>query len=265
MNHSLSRKLSEGATCFLVKVGLTDPQACEVAALTGPDAIWLDREHCVGGWDGLYTQILAANRRGADVVVRVPRGSYSDLVIPYEMGAGAVMVPRVTSVEEAESLVQQAKFHPVGQRPLDGGNTDGDFAQLPPDEYLARASATTLLVLQLESPEAVANAEAIAAVPGVDGIFFGPGDFAQAAGIPGQLGHRLVIEARQRVADAAIAAGIVAGTVSGGSTVAALVAQGYRLIAIAADVVAMAAGLKDAVGAAKLATADTGTTSSFAR
>jgi len=252
MNFSLAGKLRSGATCFLVKVGLTDPQACEVAALAGPDAIWLDREHCVGGWDGLYTQILAANRRGADTIVRVPRGSYSDLVIPYEMGAGAVMVPRVSTAEEAEHLVQQAKFHPIGQRPLDGGNTDGDFAQLPFDDYMARA-AETLLVLQLESPEAVANAGAIAATPGVDAIFFGPGDFAQAAGIPGQLDHPQVAEARQRVAEVAHIAGIVAGTVTGGTSVSALASQGYRLIAVAADVVAMAQGLRAAVNAAQLA------------
>lgn len=254
MDFGLARKLRNGDTCFTIKVGMTDPQVCEVAAMCGPDAIWLDREHCVGGGEGLYTQILAANRRGADVIVRVPRGSYSDLVIPFEMGAGAVMVPRVTTAEEAAGLVQQAKFHPVGQRPLDGGNVDGDFAQLPYADYFARTHASTLLVVQLESPEAVANADAIATVPGIDAIFFGPGDFAQAAGIPGQLDHQLVAEAQQRVADAAGAAGIVAGTVNhGATTLETLLGQGYRLINIGADVIALATGLRAKVEAARAA------------
>ncbi|MGD7704929.1 HpcH/HpaI aldolase family protein [Microlunatus sp. Y2014] len=241
MLNRLARTLRGGGICLTVKVGLTDPQACEVAALCGVDAVWLDREHCVGGWGGLYSQVLAANRRSADTIVRVPRGSYSDLVIPYEMGAGAIMVPRVTTAAEAEDLVQRTKFHPVGQRPLDGGNTDGDFAQLPFHDYMTRAHESTLLVLQLESPEAVANADTIAAVPGVDAIFFGPGDFAQAAGIPGDLGHRLVGEAQQRVAEAAQRAEITAGTVCHGATsVAELGHQGYRLINVGADVVALA-------------------------
>lgn len=233
----LAERLRSGEVCFTVKLNLSDPQVCEIAAMSGADAVWLDREHCVGDWAGLYHQILATNRRNADVVVRVPRGSYSDIAKPYEMGAGAVMVPQVNSLSDAAEVVRQAKFAPVGLRALDGGNSDGDFGGMSVDDYLAASARDTVLILQLESPEAVAQADDIAALPGVDVVFFGPGDYSQAAGITGRLADPQVKQAQRAVAEAARRAGIVAGTVMHADTsVEELVGQGYRLINAGADV-----------------------------
>lgn len=236
MPSSLAQQLRAGEIAFTIKVNLSDPQVCEIVGLAGADAVWLDREHCVGDWPGLYHQILAARRRDTEAIVRVPRGSYSDIVKPYELGATAVMVPQIADVEDAAAVVSQAKFAPVGERALDGGNSDGDFGRLAFSDYMRRAARDTLLILQLESPAAVAQADRIAALDGVDVVFFGPGDFAQRAGIPGQFGHADVLAAQESVAVAARNNGIVAGTVlHPGTDLESLVAQGYTLINVTAD------------------------------
>lgn len=256
MASSLAQHLRSGEIAFTVKMNLPDPQACEIAGLAGADAVWLDREHCVGDWAGLYHQILAARRRDTDAIVRVPRGSYSDIVKPYEMGAGAVMVPQVADLDDAAAVVAQAKFAPVGERALDGGNSDGDFGQLSCTEYLARAARDTVLILQLESPAAVEQADRIAALVGVDVVYFGPGDFAQKAGIPGQYGHAEVLAAQDAVATAARNNGIVAGTVlHPGTTLESLVTQGFTLINVAADGGELRRALRDRLAEARQAAA----------
>lgn len=248
----LADRIRAGETCLTVKLNLSDPQCCEIAGLAGADAVWLDREHCLGGWSELYHQVLAARRRGCEAIVRVPRGSYSDLVKPYELGASALMVPQVADLADAREVVAQTRFHPIGRRALDGGNSDGDFGQLGTDDYLASAARETLLVLQLESPGAVADAEAIAALPGVDVVFFGPGDFAQAIGAPGRLDHPDVAAAQRAVAAAARAADKHAGTVlHPGTSLSELRRQGYTLVNVAADVIELGAALRRRISAAR--------------
>ncbi|MBZ2198997.1 HpcH/HpaI aldolase family protein [Occultella gossypii] len=252
MLSSLAQHLRAGELALTIKVNLSDPQVCEIAALAGADAVWLDREHCVGDWPGLYHQILAARRRDTEAIVRVPRGSYSDIVKPYELGASAVMVPQIADLNDAAAVVAQAKFAPVGERALDGGNSDGDFGRLAFGDYMERAERDTLLILQLESPAAVEQADRIAALAGVDVVFFGPGDFAQKAGIPGQFGHADVLAAQEAVADAARNNGIVAGTVlHPGTSVESLVTQGFTLINVAADGGELRKALSNRIAAAR--------------
>src|SRR5258706_16476058 len=86
---------------------------------------------------------------------------------------------------------------------MDGGNIDGQFCQVPLAEYMQHANTERLLVLQIESPEALERVEAIAAVPGFDMLLFGPGDFSCRIGKSGQLDAPEVIAARKRVAAAA--------------------------------------------------------------
>ena len=77
------------------------------------------------------------------------------------------------------------RFHPLGRRAVDGGNPDGRYCQIPVDEYMAHSNSERLLIFQIESPEALENVEAIAAVPGYEMLLFGPGDFSHLIGKPG--------------------------------------------------------------------------------
>jgi len=123
-------RLRAGSVVNSFKFNLSCPRTIEIAALLGFDCAWLDREHTPTDLATLETQILAARSSGLDVLVRVPRGSYSDLVHPLELDASGIMVPHVMSAEDARTIARMTRFHPIGRRPLDGGNRDGAYCLL---------------------------------------------------------------------------------------------------------------------------------------
>jgi 4-hydroxy-2-oxoheptanedioate aldolase len=229
--------LREGHLPKTVKINLSEPRVVEIAGLCGADAVWLCTEHVPNDWIGLENQIRAARLHNMDSLVRVARGSYSDYIRPFEADATGIIVPHVANEAEARQIVDWVRFQPIGRRPLDGGNTDGQFCLLPMEEYLRHSNQERIVILQIESPEALEQVEKIAAVPGFDGILFGPGDFSHRIGKPGQMDHPAVVAARKRVAAAArkngkfpMAAGLIA-------PFADLVAEGYQVFNAGADVV----------------------------
>jgi 4-hydroxy-2-oxoheptanedioate aldolase len=132
-----------------------------------------------------------------------------------EAGAQGIMYPRCESAEEAAEVVRWAKFAPEGERGIDGANGDAPYCFAPIPQYIKLANEHTLVVVQIESPAAVDNADAIARVPGVDVLMIGPADLSILAGVPFQLSHPIIKDAYQRVAAAAKAAGKWWGTTSG--------------------------------------------------
>jgi 4-hydroxy-2-oxoheptanedioate aldolase len=174
-----------------------------------------------------------------DTIVRVEKGSYSDYVKPFEADATAIMVPHVKTAEEARHIVEMTRFHPLGRRAVDGGNVDGRYCQIPTTDYMAHSNSERLLIFQIESPEALENVEAIAAVPGYEVLLFGPGDFSHLIGKAGQLDAPEVVAARKRVAAAAkkhgkhmMAPGMIAPR-------PVLEAEGFRIFTLGADVLGL--------------------------
>lgn len=237
-------KLRAGEVAYCTKLNLADSRAAEIAALSGFDCIWTDMEHVPNDWNAIEKQILAAKAYGVDSVVRVARGSYSDHVRPLEMDATGIMVPHIMSLEDAKAVVRQTKFHPVGMRPVDGGNADGAFCLLELQDYLEQANRERFNILQIEDVEPLDELEAIIALPGLDMIFFGPGDFSQSIGAPGQMDHPLIHETRKRIGELAQKHGKYAGTVGGVANADQLISLGYRFISIGADVVGLSTYFK---------------------
>jgi 4-hydroxy-2-oxoheptanedioate aldolase len=236
--------LREGQLPTTLKINLSDPRVTEIAGFCGVDAVWLCTEHVPNDWLGLENQIRAARVHNIDTLVRVGRGSYSDYIRPFEADATGIIVPHVASEAEARQIVDWVRFYPIGKRALDGGNTDGQFCLVPIDQYIEHSNRERIVVFQIESPEALEQVEKIAAVPGFDGILFGPGDFSHRIGKVGQLDAPEVVAARKRVAEAARKNGKFAMTAGLIAPFADLVAEGYRVINIGADVVALTAYVK---------------------
>ena len=230
------RKLRAGevVSCFNVHF---DAQSAEIAAMAGFDCLWLDQEHMAKDWSIVQAQIWAAKNYDTDAMVRVPRGSYSDYIKPLEMDAAGIMVPHIMSLEDAKRVVNMTRFHPVGRRPLDGGNTDGAYAQIPYSEYVKEANEQRFVMVQIEDPEPLEELDAIASLEGIDILFFGPADFSQGIGAPGQWDHPKLLEARKRVAEAAVKHGKFAGIPASPDTMDEMIALGYRFLAIGADVI----------------------------
>lgn len=231
-------RAGEVATCF--KQNLADARATEIAARAGFDCVWLDQEHVGNDLSAIEAGVWAAKAHGVDVMVRVPRGSYSDLVRPLELDAAGIMVPHVMSAADASEVVWRTRFHPVGRRPVDGGNADGGYGTIELADYLAQANQHRFVVVQIEDPEPLDELEGIAALPGIDMLFFGPGDFSQGIGAPGVWDHPDLREARRRVAEVATQHGKFAGTVGSPASAAELVELGYRFLSLGADVVGLA-------------------------
>lgn len=243
------RKLRAGQPAFCTKTNFGDPRIVEIMGLAGFDCCWLCHEHVPGDWMAMLAQINAAKLHDMDTVVRVGKGSYSDFIRPLEGDATAIMVPHLMSAAEAREVVRTTKFHPLGRRPVDGGNSDGAYCMIPPADYMAQANRERFVVCQIEDPEPMAEIEKIAATPGLDMLFFGPGDYSHALGIPGQYDHPDVVAARRRMADACRNAGVFAGTVASLATVPQLLDEGFRFLNVGSDVGLLTKGWRESVQA----------------
>ncbi|GAB3907924.1 4-hydroxy-2-oxoheptanedioate aldolase [Larkinella knui] len=231
------KKLRAGeiASCF--KINFADGQASELAAMLGFDCLWLDQEHLAQNWSVINAHVWAAKAHNVDVMVRVPRGSYSDYVKPLELDATGILVPHIMSAQDARNVVQMTRFHPVGRRAIDGGSADGSYTNLDFNEYLRQANEQRFVIVQIEDPEPLEELDEIASIEGVDGLFFGPGDFSQAIGAPGEWHHPRLVEARKRVAEAANRHGKIAATTGSVDRLAEFVGMGYRFVSVGADVI----------------------------
>jgi 4-hydroxy-2-oxoheptanedioate aldolase len=149
------------------------------------------------------------------------------------------MVPHIMSLADAQAVVRMTRFHPVGRRPVDGGNADGAYCGIDFGEYLKQANEQRFVAVQIEDPEPLAELDAIAALPGIDMLFFGPGDFSHGIGAPGVWNHPRLLDARRRVAEAAMAHGKCAGTVASAANLDELIALGYTFLSVGADVVGL--------------------------
>jgi 4-hydroxy-2-oxoheptanedioate aldolase len=149
----------------------------------------------------------AARVGDADIVARPAKGEFMRMARMLEAGATGIMYPRCDSPEEAREVVKWAKFAPLGKRGFDGSGPDVPYLMTPMPRYLREANEQTFVMIQLEEPHAVEQAEAIAAVPGVDMLMLGPGDFTVLTGIPGEFAHPTVEQAIERIARAAKNAG----------------------------------------------------------
>lgn len=232
-------KLRAGKIAGCVKLNLGDPRVADIAAASGVDCLWVDLEHVANDLREIENQIRAAKAYDVDTMVRVPRGSYSDLVYPLEMDATGIMVPHVMSAEDARKVAWQTRFHPIGRRPLDGGNADGAYCTIPAAEYVRQANQERFVVVQIEDPEPLAELDEIAQVPGIDVLLFGPGDFSHAIGRVGQLDDPQVVDAERRVAEAARRHGKFAGAVATLDSLPRKIQMGFRMLNVGADVLAL--------------------------
>jgi 4-hydroxy-2-oxoheptanedioate aldolase len=246
MRHSrIKAKLRRGELAMLVTCHFIDPSIYEMTSLMGFDGIWLDLEHHTTSAETANELMRAARVGASDVIVRPAKGEFLRMGRLLEAGAQGVMYPRCETADEAAEVVRWAKFAPQGQRGIDGANPDNPYCFMPMAPYLTAANEHTLMMVQIESPGAVDQAEAIARVPGVDVLFVGPGDLSVLAGVPFQFNHPIVEDALRRVADAAKRAGKWWGTPCFSPEHGRkLLDMGARLIAHGADIILLKQGFE---------------------
>lgn len=191
-------------------INLGSPVSTEICALAGFDWLLIDLEHGSGSQADLLGQLQAVARTGTTPIVRVELPARTPVSRALDPGAGGIMFPRITSAEEAAEAVSYLRFPPDGVRGVAVQNRTGRFGQVGIAD-LARLDDDLLGVVQVETLGALADIRGIAAVPGVDVLFVGPGDLSYALGCPGRLDDPRYREALEAVLAACRAEGCAAG------------------------------------------------------
>jgi len=176
-----------------VGVGLRQARTVDVAAAMktcGFDWLFIDLEHNSMSLDTAVQIAMAANGAGIAPLVRIPAGRYDMATRALDGGAWGIVVPHIDTAEEAREAVARLKYPPLGHRSIAGTMPQFDFEPRPLAEATAAVNAGLLLVAMLETPRAIANAEAIAAVPGIDALHVGANDLCMEMGIPGDFLNR---------------------------------------------------------------------------
>jgi 4-hydroxy-2-oxoheptanedioate aldolase len=169
-------KIREGRFTHMASLGHVIPSFLKQAAHFGYDGIWLDLEHRCMDEREVQMMLAYAHSADIDIMVRPPTLEKTRLYRYMEDGASGVMIPHCSTPEKAKMIVESVKYPPVGDRGLDGAGFDTDFMLDGGDDYIEAANRETFVVCQIETVEAVHNADAIAAVDGVDVLFIGPAD-----------------------------------------------------------------------------------------
>jgi 4-hydroxy-2-oxoheptanedioate aldolase len=242
----IKAKLKRNEPVLLTTLHLTDPSMYELASLMGFDGIWMDLEHHGYSLETAMTLMRAARVGGADILARPAKGEFMRLGRMLEAGAQGIMYPRCDDAAEAKQVVTWAKFAPLGRRGFDSANPDNPYCTLPLADYIRAANEQTFVVIQIEDDHAVGDAKAIAAVEGVDALFFGPADFTVIGGIPGKFDHPRVQEAMRTIAEAARQTGKHWGMPAFSPEHAKqLMDMGARFLAHGADIIMVKNGLEE--------------------
>ena len=241
----IKRKLKDGKPALLTQLHLTDASIFEMVSVMGFDGIWMDLEHHSYSLETAGNFIRATRVGSADILARTAKGEFMRMGRLLEMGAQGIMYPRCSNASEAAEVVRWAKFAPLGERGFDGAGADAFYTGIPMDEYVRDANEETFVVIQLEDPKAIEQAEAIAAVEGVDVIMLGPADFSVLSGIPGQFDHPSIEKSLNKIAQAAANTGKYwASTAADANSAKELLQRGAGMILHNADICIVKKGLE---------------------
>jgi 4-hydroxy-2-oxoheptanedioate aldolase len=235
----------EFLTGFWLNLG--SPLTAEMAGLAGFDWVLLDHEHGAGGEETMLHQLQAVAATPATCLVRIAANEAPRFKRALDAGAAGVMVPYVSTADEARAAVNAMRYPPRGMRGVAKLTRASSFGANF-DAYFAHAHEWLVTLTQIETADAVANAPAIAAVDGVDVLFVGPMDLTTSMGIPGQYGDQRFHDALARVATAAKGAGKAVGILLLDPANLGLVRElGYTVVALGSDGGAVVSGLKQSL------------------
>jgi 4-hydroxy-2-oxoheptanedioate aldolase len=196
-----------------IGIWCTIPGSDNAEALAGCGFDWMliDTEHSTVGLDTVKAMLQGAAPYPTQAVVRPGWNDAVEIKRILDAGAMSILVPYVQNAEEAARAVSAVRYPPHGTRGVAGITRASRYGTV--DHYTARADNEICLLVQVETAEALRNIEAIAAVPGVDGIFVGPADLAASMGFPGNPGaaevRAAILDAIRRIRAAGKPAGIL--------------------------------------------------------
>ncbi len=228
------KNLEAGKRCPGLWLSLCSPTVTEIAAQSGADWILIDMEHAPNDLSMMADQLRAACGGGAEPVVRPP---FAEQVVTkrlLDIGARTLMFPMIQNADMAAEAVSWTRYPPAGVRGHSGTIRANGYGRRT--NYLETYEEEICVIVQVETPEAIDNIPAIAAVKGVDAIFIGPGDLASSMGHVGNVGHHDVQAEIRRAVASVHAATKPAGILGYGEEAARRYhAGGVEFVAVAGD------------------------------
>jgi len=210
--NKLKRLLQSGGTAVGTMVcDSRSPALAQALAVAGFDWFILDGEHGSYSLETVSDMLVMARLAGIPPLVRVAHDDYPHVAQILDAGAVGIMVPRVRSAAQVEQVLRFMKYPPVGDRGMNAARTNTLYHGMKVAEYSDRANAETMLIVQIETREAVEQIDAILALPGVDAVLMGPTDLSMSLGVRDP-SHAKVDEYTQKVVEAAKRAGKPSGT-----------------------------------------------------
>lgn len=248
--NTLKAMLRDGKIPIGITVTLDSSSAAEAMAYAGFDYVVLDMEHYPIDIETIHQMVQATRGTNTAPIVRVAWNEHWLIKVALDTGAYGVMVPQVSTKEEALAAVCAAKYAPEGCRGFEPFYASLRWGMSVP-EYVAAANREVAVIIQIESPQAVENVNEILSVPGIDLVLPGPGDLAVAMGGLDRIGTPEHTAALQKVLDACKRAGVPVGVLA--TTPEAIrrgLAAGYDAVMVGSDFGLLVGGAKQIVTSA---------------
>jgi 4-hydroxy-2-oxoheptanedioate aldolase len=224
-------KIQAGETAYGVFVNVSNPSLVEIVGHLGFDFALIDAEHGPMGLESCEEMIRAADAANTTPLVRIAMNIQQNILRFLDMGALGVQLPMLNNKADVENVVRSVKYRPEGGRGLAGVRANNWGLAGPLGEYVQEANRETLVIVQIETLDAVENLKEILTVPNIDVVFIGPTDLSQAMGYPGQMKHPEVQGLIDRLVKEIHAAGKATGTVAyDAETLKLRKEQGFKFI-----------------------------------
>lgn len=247
----LRDRILAGETLFGLFLDLGSPIAAELASRAGYDWLVIDLEHGAATEADLLLLLHAVEAGGAAALVRPQSGERLRIGRALDMGARGIVIPRLNSADEAREAVTFLRYPPEGGRGVALRARGADLGAITHDR-VGEVNRRIVGLVQIESPGALADADAIAAIDGVDVLFVGPADLSHSLGVPGRFTDPAYQDALRTVVAACQAHGKAAGILLYDTTaVAAHLELGFKFMGIGADAAFVADGAARALAAVR--------------
>ncbi len=229
----LKEKLKRGEVAIGAAITIPNPDVAEILANLGFDWLFIDMEHAPIDVKDVQMILQAIEYTNVTPIVRVP---WNDPVIikrVLDLGAMGIIVPWVNTKDEAIKAVSACKYPPKGIRGC--GPRRAALYGLKLKEYLAKADEEILVIVQIETKEAVNNLKEILTVEDLDATFVGPMDLSASYGLLGQPNHPKIKEIIRYIAECHRGTGVIPGIASSPTNVEEHIKLGYKLINVTSD------------------------------
>ena len=209
---SLKSKIDSGKIVMGTWNTFQSTLATKVLASSGLDFQIIDMEHGPLSFSNLHDHVLASEYYGCNCLVRIPNASSSMSLQALDQGANGIVVPQIENTEIAYKIESDVKYFPEGNRGFSPFTLAGNFTNQNVHQHIKNSNSETVLVLIIESLEALENIEKFAEIPSVNVIYIGAYHLSKSMGIPGDIYNKKIVKKIEKAAEVITAAGKITGS-----------------------------------------------------